>query len=369
MPKATETILEIDLNALEHNLSYLKSKLNPDTKILAVVKAFGYGSEAEIVAKELIKLGVDYLAVAYVNEGVSLRNSSIDIPILVLHPLPVNFEAIVNKCLEPSIYSPKMLKEFIAFAESKKQKDYPIHLKFNTGLNRLGFWENDTAWIVEQLNKTSSVKVKSIFSHLAASEDSEETSFTKRQLKSFEAISEELIEALGYSPMLHTLNTSGIINYPEAQYDMVRTGIGLYGFGNSKAENKQLKPVATLKTVISQIHKIEPGETVGYNRAYKAKGYEKIATLPIGHADGISRSYGNGVGWVTIHGATCTIVGNVCMDMLMVDITNIECSEGDEVIIFGNNPTAEDLSAAINSIPYELLTAVSQRIKRVAYRK
>jgi len=268
MSKATETVLEIDLNALAHNYQYISSKVNPNTKILAVVKANGYGSEDVIVAKELEKFDVDYFAVAYASEGLILREAKIETPILVLHPLPANFDLILERCLEPSIYSAKMLREFIAFAERKEQNEYPIHIKFNTGLNRLGFWENDVAWILEQLQKTSSVKVKSIFSHLAATDDPSELKFTQKQLSDFRSISEELIPNLEYTPLLHTLNTSGILNYPEAQYDMVRTGIGLYGFGNNPEENKNLKPIATLKTVISQIHRIEPGESVGYNRAY-----------------------------------------------------------------------------------------------------
>ncbi len=369
MPKATETTLEIDLNALGHNYLYLSSIIKPETKVLAVVKAFGYGSDAIIVAKELITLGADYFAVAYASEGEALRDAGIETPILVLHPLPANFSLVLNRCLEPSIYSRKMLLEFIAFAEDQKQRNYPIHLKFNTGLNRLGFGKGDVSFISETLSKTESVKVKSAFSHLAASEDLSEENFTRTQLDSFRSISKELSEKLGYSPILHTLNTSGIINYPDAELDMVRTGIGLYGFGNDPQENKQLKPVATLKTVISQIHYIQPGETVGYNRAFEASQITKTATLPIGHADGISRSYGNEIGWVTIRDQKVPIIGNVCMDMIMVDISSIECNEGDEVVIFGDNPTAKDLSSSIGSIPYELLTAISPRIKRVICRK
>lgn len=369
MPKATETTLEIDLNALGHNYRYLSSKIKPETKLLAVVKAFGYGSDAQAVAKELVTLGVDYFAVAYAAEGEALRDAHIQTPILVLHPLPANFDHILDRCLEPSIYSRKMLLEFVAFAEKKNQKNYPIHLKFNTGLNRLGFGKTDISFISETLSKTESIKVKSAFSHLAASEDQAETEFTNSQLDCFRSISKGLSEELGYQPILHTVNTSGIINYPEAQLDMVRTGIGLYGFGNDSKENKQLKPVATLKTVISQIHAIQPGETVGYNRAFNASQATKTATLPIGHADGISRAYGNGIGWVIIHGQKASIIGNVCMDMIMVDISTISCEEGDEVIVFGNNPTAEELSNSVNSIPYELLTAISQRVKRVTCRK
>lgn len=369
MSKATETVLEIDLDALIHNYNYLKSKLNPTTKLLAVVKAFGYGSDAVAVAKCLVDEGVDYFAVAYASEGEILRDAGIESPILVLHPLPGNFDVIINRCLEPSIYSHAMLDRFIEYAEKQKQFNYPIHLKYNTGLNRLGFQKNDTAGISTKIKQTKSVSIKSVFSHLAASEDFSEREFTENQLKEFKFITQDLSEKIGYMPMRHTLNTSGVLNYAEAQYEMVRTGIGLYGFGNSLKENKNLKPVATLKTVISQIHDIKKGESVGYNRSMIAKKNMKTATLPIGHTDGISRAYGNGKGWVTINGKRASIVGNVCMDMIMVDVSEIECKEADEVIVFGTRPTAEDLAVEINSIPYELLTAISQRIKRVVRRK
>lgn len=369
MPKARETLLEIDLNALDNNYKYITSKIKPGTKVLGVVKAFGYGSDSVVIAKELVELGVDYFAVAYANEGETLRNAKIETPILVLHPLPINFEVIVDRCLEPSIYSRKTLLEFIAFAEEKKQTNYPIHLKFNTGLNRLGFVAGDVSFIAETLSKTKNVKVKSAFSHLGASEDLKEKEFTLGQIESFRKISEQLIVKLGYKPLLHCANTSGIINYPEAHFDMVRTGIGLYGFGNDPEENKHLKPVGTLKTVISQIHKVEIGESVGYNRGFIAEETTRSATLPIGHADGIPRSYGKGKGWVTINGKKAPILGNVCMDMIMVDVTNIECEEGDEAIVFGPSATADELSAAINSISYELITAVSQRVKRIVLRK
>lgn len=364
-----ETVLEINLNALAHNYKYLTSKLKPKTKVLAVVKAFGYGSDGVAIAQELEKLGVQYFAVAYAKEGVALRDAGIRTPILVLHPQPLNFELIIDRCLEPAIYSARILKEFVLAAERKKQQNYPVHLKFNTGLNRLGFWENDCEYIASKLKETAGIVVKSMYSHLVASEDMAEKKFTQHQIKTFNSIAKEMSALLGYRPMLHQSNTSGILNYPQGHHDMVRTGIGLYGFGNSKEEDKNLQPVGTLKSVISQIHKIEPNETVGYNRAYTAKGYEKTATIPIGHADGISRAYGKEKGWVTIQGKKAPIVGNVCMDMLMVNITHIDCNEGDEVIIFGENPTATELSEAIGSIPYELLTAVSQRVKRILTRK
>ncbi|QAA82445.1 alanine racemase [Aequorivita sp. H23M31] len=369
MPKATDTILEIDLNALDNNFKYLTSKIAPDTMVLAVVKAYAYGNDSIAIAKELETLNVDYFAVAYTGEGVVLRDGAIKTPILVLHPVPTNFEEIIDRCLEPSIYSQKILREFIAVAEAKGQNDYPIHLKFNTGLNRLGFESHQISFISEELSKTSCVKVKSVFSHLAASEDLNEKEFTEQQISNFTKMSSDLINALGYRPLLHCTNTSGILNYPEAHFDMVRTGIGLYGYGNDKKYNKYLKPIGTLKTVISQIHSIVKGESVGYNRGFFAERPTRSATLPIGHADGIPRSYGKGKGWVTIHGKKAPIIGNVCMDMIMVDVTDIECEEGDEVIVFGPSVTAEELSAAINSISYELITAVSQRVQRVICRK
>lgn len=362
------TRLEINLNALKHNYTYLRSKLSKGVKMMGVVKAFGYGSDACEIALFLEELGIDYFAVAYANEGEVLRKAGVQIPILVLHPQPDNFSTVIENCLEPSLYSARVFKEFSAFAKAHKQKHYPVHLKFNTGLNRLGFWESDTDWILERLTETEAIKVASIFSHLAASEDLEEKTFTQNQIASFTKTAHTLLDALAYTSFLHQSNTSAIINYPEAQFDMVRTGIGLYGYGNTPEEDQKLRPVAALKSVISQIHRIEPNETVGYNRAYKAAHYEKTATIPIGHADGISRAYGNGKGYITIQGKKAPIVGNVCMDMLMVNITGIDCKEGDDVIIFGEETSAVDLSARIHSISYELLTAVSQRIKRVVLR-
>ncbi len=369
MPKATETVLEINLTALGNNYRYLKSKLQPNIKFLAVVKAYAYGSDLVEIAKELVKLGADYLAVAFVNEGVALRDAGIKAPIIVLHPQAINFKTLIDRCLEPSLYSPKIFQEFIAISEENNQNNYPVHLKFNTGLNRLGFSENDVNFIISKLKETASVKIKSIFSHLAASEDKSEREFSNFQIEAFKNISEKLFKKLDYKPLMHICNTSGILNYSEAHFDMVRSGIGLYGFSNILSEQKNFKPVATLKSVISQIHSIENGETVGYNRAFKSDGYLKSATIPIGHADGISRAYGNGNGWVTIKGKKASIIGNVCMDMIMVNITNIDCQEGDEVIIFGEVENAEKYAEKINSISYELITAISQRVKRVVCRK
>lgn len=370
MPKAQETILEIDLKALKHNFEYLKSKLKSDTKFLAVVKAFAYGNDAEEIATYLQSLDIDYFAVAYANEGAALRKAGVTIPILVLHTLATNFDVVLENCLEPNLYNAKILNEFIAFAEGENQKAYPIHIKFNTGLNRLGFWENDVDYAVSKLKQTTAVKVKSLFSHLAASEDLNERDFTLTQINSFKAIAKNFSKAIEYQPILHMSNTSGVLNYPEAHFDMVRCGIGLYGFGNSEKESKNLKPIASLKTVISQIHHIEKGESVGYNRAFKSDAlFTKTATLPLGHADGIGRIYGNGKGFVTINGKQAPIIGNVCMDMIMVNITDIDCKEGDEVIVFnGNTTSAEALAEGAGTISYELITGISQRVKRVILR-
>src|SRR5690606_1169947 len=249
MPKTQETVLEIDLNALKHNFQYLKSKISKDTKFLAVVKAYAYGSEAKEIANYLQDLQVDYFAVAYTSEGVALRDAGITKPILVLHPQPVNYKILIARCLEPSLYNFTSLNSFLETALEEKQQNYPIHIKFNTGLNRLGFDEVDIEAIYNKLKVSSSVKVKSIFSHLAASEDLNEKEFTLNQIKAFQSISKKFIETVGYKPMLHLCNTSGILNYPEAHLDMVRSGIGLYGFGNSEIEKKHFSPIATLKSV------------------------------------------------------------------------------------------------------------------------
>ena len=365
MSKIQETVLEIDLNALKHNFAYIKSKINNNTKILAVVKAFGYGTDAVKVAKYLELLKVDYLAVAYVKEGEALRDSGIKTPILVLHPQPVNFEILIDKCLEPNLYNARVLIDFLKIAKKKKLNDYPIHIKFNTGLNRLGFSKNDINYIINSLANAPQVKIKSLFSHLAASEDKKEEEFTRQQIRSFTAIATEFTQKIDYKPMLHQLNTSGVLNYPDAQFDMVRCGIGLYGFGNDPNYTRHFKLVAALKSIISQIHFIEPNESVGYNRAFKSTKPTKTATIPIGHADGIHRAFGNGKGYVTIKGKKAPIVGNVCMDMLMVNISDIDCKEGDEVVIFDNQEVVNDLAKRINTISYEIVTAVSQRVKRI----
>ena len=358
------TVLEIDGKALKHNLDYFKQKLHPKTKILAVVKAFGYGSSGVQVAS-FLQHDVDYFSVAYTDEGIALREAGVETPILVLHPQIQNFDLLVKNRLEPNIYSIKTLSSFLEYADEQLLMNYPIHLKFNTGLNRLGLCHTDIPLVLSMIAESKHVRIQSILSHLAASEDANEQEFTIGQLNNFAAIVQKIYQHLDYEPMIHTLNTSGVVNYPKAQFDMVRLGIGLYGFGNDAKETAQLKNTHVLKSIISQIHTIEPGETVGYNRAFVARDHTKTATIPIGHADGISRRLGNQKGYVTIHGQKAPIIGNVCMDMIMIDVSKIDCTEGDEVFIFKDQQDILHMAEEAETISYEILTAISQRIKRL----
>lgn len=358
------TLLEIDGNALMHNLNYFKQKLNSGTKILAVVKAFGYGSDGVQVAK-FLEHKVDYFAVAYTHEGIALREAEVKTPILVLHPQIQNLNAIVNYRLEPNLYNFKIFNAFLKLADETPLMNYPVHLKFNTGLNRLGFWHTDIPKILADLKGFNHIKIQSLFSHLAASEDLEEKEFTINQINNFAYIAQQFYKHLGYEPMLHILNTSGVVNYAQAQFDMVRVGIGLYGFGNDEHETSQLKNTHNLKSIISQIHLVEPGETIGYNRAFVAKKPSKSATIPVGHADGLSRKLGNKKGYVLINNQKAKIIGNVCMDMIMVDVTKIDCKEGDDVIVFNSQEMIQHMADVSETIVYETLTAISQRVKKV----
>lgn len=358
------TVLEIDGNALQHNLQYFKRKLKKSTKILVVVKAFGYGTEAIKVAN-FLKNDIAYFAVAYADEGIALRKSGVETPILVLHPQIQNLELIIAYKLEPNLYNFNILNAFLALAKTQSFIHYPIHIKFNTGLNRIGFWHNDIPKISAILKATTHLKVTSIFSHLAASEDLNEKEFTTKQVRDFTDIVKQFSAQLTYKPIIHLVNTSGIINYPQGQFDMVRLGIGLYGFGNDKKETNALKNVVCLKSIISQIHYVEPGESVGYNRAFIAEKRTKIATIPIGHADGISRKLGNKNYAILINEKKASIIGNVCMDMIMTDVTDIDCKEGDEIIVFNSQEMVNEMALKSETISYEVLTAISQRVKRL----
>jgi alanine racemase len=336
---------------------------------MVMVKAFGYGSGGFEIAKLLAHHKVDYLGVAFADEGIELRQEGIQLPIMVLNPEMTSFPSIIQYRLEPEIYSIRGLKAFIKIAEQKELINYPIHIKINTGMNRLGFDDEIIPELIAILQKNNSIQVKSILSHLAASDDLKQDIFTKKQISDFDTISSKIKTELKINPIRHISNTSGISNYPEAQFDMVRLGIGLYGVSNDENETRELENVGTLKSIISQIRTLNIGESVGYNRRFMVEKPTKIATIPIGYADGISRAWGNGVGYVLINDQKASIVGSVCMDMLMVDVTEINCFEGNEVIIFGKNPSVTTIAKAINTIPYEILTSISGRVKRVFYRE
>ncbi|MGX7667652.1 bifunctional UDP-N-acetylmuramoyl-tripeptide:D-alanyl-D-alanine ligase/alanine racemase [Flavobacterium pedocola] len=367
--KTHETVLEINLNAISHNLNFYKSKLKPTTKMMAMVKAFGYGSGSFEIAKLLAHHKIDYLGVAFADEGIALRNAGITMPIIVMNPENSAFAAMVAYNLEPEIYSASVLKKFIVLAQQKNLYNYPIHLKLDTGMHRLGFEEKDLERLIGLLKNNNLVEVKSIFSHLSSSDVPEFREFTLGQIQKFDNWSSRLRNELNIDPIRHILNTSGIYNFAEFQFDMVRLGIGLYGVGNDTEEMQQLENVGTLKTIILQIKDIPVGDSVGYSRRFMATEPTRTATIPIGYADGIPRSWGNEKGYVLVNHQKARIVGNICMDMLMIDVTDISCQEGDTVIVFGKTPRVTELAETICTIPYEILTSISHRVKRVFYKE
>jgi Alr-MurF fusion protein len=367
--KTHETVLEINLNAISHNLNFYKSKLKPNTKIMVMVKAFGYGNGGFEIAKLLEYHKVDYLGVAFADEGIALKTAGIALPIMVLNPENTSYEAIIENQLEPEIYSLKGLKSFLKIAKDKKLMHYPVHIKLNTGMNRLGFDQEDLDELTAILKINKAVKVISILSHLATSDNLHHKGFAFNQIALFDTLSKKMMSDLQINPIRHILNTSGISNFPTEQFDMVRLGIGLYGISNDTTEQKYLENVGTLKSIISQIRTIKKGSSVGYGQRFIAQKNTIIATIPIGYADGIDRHWGNSKGFVNINNQKASIVGSICMDMLMVDITDINCSEGDSVIIFGENPTVLYMANQLQTISYEILTSISQRVKRVFYRE
>ena len=306
---------------------------------------------------------------AFADEGIALKNMGIQLPIMVLNPENTSFNAIINYQLEPEIYSLKGLRAFLKIAAQKELKHFPIHIKLDTGMHRLGFEANTIDELIATLKGNENIKVQSILSHLATSDDVMQEGFAKGQIDLFEKLSLKLMNELDIKPIRHILNTSGISNFQNSQYDMVRLGIGLYGVSNDPEEQKRLENVGTLKSIISQIRTIQKGESVGYGRKFIASRDTRVATIPIGYADGISRAWGNGVGFVVIKKQKATIIGSICMDMLMIDCTDVECKEGDAVIIFGENPTVNYIAKQLNTISYEILTSISQRVKRVFYRE
>lgn len=367
--KSHETVLEIDLNAVRHNLNFYRSKLKPSTKIMVMVKAFGYGNGSFEIAKLLAHDKIDYLGVAFADEGVALRKAGIQLPIIVMNPEISAFSAMIAYELEPEIFSLRELRAFLSFAQEKNAYQYPVHIKLDTGMHRLGFEALDIEALVHILKSTNVLEVHSVFSHLSSSDMPEYRDFTLAQIADFKIQSERIIEGLEINPIRHILNTSGIYNYPEYQMDMVRLGIGLYGIGNDVEEMRQLENASTLKTIILQIRTVDAGESVGYGRKFRSEGIMRIATIPIGYADGIPRAWGNEKGYVYIKECQAKIIGSICMDMMMVDVSEIDCAEGDDVVVFGKELPVTELAAKLETIPYEIMTSISQRVKRIFYQE
>lgn len=361
-----DTVLEVNLNAILHNINYHKSLLKPGTKMMAMVKANAYGLGSFEVSEFLQHHHIDYLGVAYADEGVELRKKGITTPIIVMNPEQHSYQTIIEYNLEPEIYSFRVLELFYeAVQKSGYDKKYPIHIKLETGMHRLGFKDFE----LDQLNETLSrknVKVQSMFSHLSSSDMPEEKEFTLKQLEVFEKNSSYLIEKLGYTPIRHILNSAGITSYKDHQHDMVRIGIGMLGESADPEIQKQLRSVVSFKTVISQISTVENGESVGYSRRYKADHPTRIATIPVGYADGIPRLIGNQVGNVGINKTLAPIVGNICMDMMMINVDHIpNVKEGDTVTVFNAKPSLKEFAGYCKTITYEVLTSISPRVKRI----
>lgn len=363
--KVHETILEINLGALTENLNYFRNKLRPETKMVCMVKASAYGAGAFEIAKTLEEHRVDYLAVAVADEGADLRKAGIHCPIIIMNPELTAFKTMFDYRLEPEIYSFNILEELIKAAEREGVSNFPIHIKINTGMNRLGFEPFQIPLLLDRLKRQSAVIPRSVFSHLVGSDSERFDPFTRRQIETFEEAAAVLQDGYSFKILRHVCNTAGIERYPGAQFDMVRLGIGLYGI--DPYTGKMINNVGTLKTTILQIHDVKAEDTVGYSRKGRLERDSRIAAIPIGYADGLNRKLGNGNGYCIVNGKKAPYVGNICMDVCMIDVTDIQCKEGDKVEIFGENLPVTTLAEWLDTIPYEILTSVSMRVKRVYY--
>jgi alanine racemase len=359
------TQLEINLNAIQHNLRYYKESIGHDTKLMGMVKAFAYGTGATEIATILQNQGIDYLTVAYTDEGVELRKNGIYTPIMVMNPQINEFDILTEYGLEPEIYSFSLLKAIDEYSTTTG-KNIKIHLKLDTGMKRLGFDMDQIEDLCNELQQMPQLWVVSILSHLAASESKLHYKFTEKQIRLFTKAGKTISNALGYTPLLHIANSAAIQNHPKSRFDMVRLGISLYGISINEQEKRSLEPVLKLKTYISQIKTIKKNETIGYGRRGKLKGEGKIATLALGYADGYSRKLGMGKGIFEINGQLCPTVGSICMDMCMVDITHLtQVKEGDIAIAFGGKVQISELARSAETIAYEVMTNISERVKRV----
>jgi alanine racemase len=361
--KIHDTVLEINLNALRSNLKTYRKKVQQRVKIMAMVKAFSYGSGSFEISNLLQQEGVDYLAVAYADEGVELRKAGIQLPIMVMNASELSFENIINYQLEPELFSFDIIHSFVDFLKQRQISNYPVHIKLDTGMHRLGFNEEDLDSLCKILTQHNILIIKSVFSHLVGSDDSQHDEYTKYQADLFSKMTDFIQEKINYQFLKHLSNTSAIHRHPNLQFDMVRLGIGLYGVD----KNLKLENVTTLKTTISQIKNLKKGDTVGYNRKGILQKDSRIATVRIGYADGYPRILSNGVGKMLINQKWANVVGNICMDMTMLDVTDIKAEEGDEVIVFGEGLSVAELASWAGTIPYEILTNISQRVKRVYF--
>jgi len=363
--KRHKTILEINLNALADNVNFFRGLLQPQTKLLAMVKAFSYGSGSFEIANLLQHQNIDYLGVAFADEGIELRQAGITLPIIVMNPEISSFPVMLQYYLEPEIYSFQILESFAQATDRQGLSEIGIHIKVDTGMNRLGFLKQEIDALILKLKRYPSLYVKSVFSHLAGSDESIHDDFTKQQIANFESVCQKLQDGLEYSFIRHTLNSAGIERFPEAQFDMVRLGIGMYGLGAQFADH--LQQVAALKSYVSQLKKVPAGVTIGYGRQGIATRDSIIAIIPVGYADGLDRRLSQGVGHVLINNQNAFIIGNICMDMCMVDVTGLDVAEGDGVELFGDSYTISDMATDIHTIPYEILTGISRRVKRIYY--
>ena len=370
--KAHETILEINLNNLVKNMNYYRSKLKKNTKLMVMVKAFAYGSGNFEVSNVLEFHRADYLTVAYADEGIELRRRGINLPIMVMTPEINTFESIIKNNLEPDIYSFRslsLLEDAIENLNIPLKSPIGIHIKLDTGMHRLGFLEDEIDDLLKRLKSNDKIIVKSVFSHLAGADSQEFNDFTQKQIEVFDKTSSKIIEALPYKIIRHILNSAGISRFTDYQYDMVRLGIGVYGIAPCEEDKGKLKNVISLKTTIVQIKEYEVGETIGYSRKGVIERKSRIGVVPIGYADGLKRQLGNGNACFYVNGKAAPIIGNICMDMCMIDLTGIECKEDDIAILFNEDYPVERLAEACNTIPYEILTSISQRVKRIYYQE
>ena len=358
--------LELDLKATVENYRYFRSLLEPSTKLLVLVKANAYGHGAVEFGAMMQRAGADYLAVAYPVEGLELRRNGISLPVMVLTAGTDFFPEIIETRLEPSIPNLYTLKAFVAHLKEKGLTDYPVHIKLDTGMHRLGFMTGELEELADYLRHTPQVRVKSMFSHLCVAEDPSQDAFTLGQIDLFQRNTQALANNLGYMPMRHILNSAGIERFPQFQFDMVRLGIGIYGV--SALPGKELAPVASLKCKILQIKRLGPGDTVGYGRWGEAREGTVIATIPVGYADGIDRHLGRGACSFSLNGHRVPTIGNICMDMCMLDVTGVPAQVGDTVTVFGKDPTVVELAQILDTIPYEILSSVPRRIERIVVR-